>query len=153
TFTSDPIVVLDGEAFNWTDETIFSMEYEVNPYHDLNGVYLLYFASYSRIHDVCERIHMNRMADARAGSQDWALCAATCARDVFYYGNADSGHRLLFRLHSCEFIPGGRVKLFSALYRADDGARIADIFTIKHFTARERGLPADSPFDSFHQDA
>jgi len=127
-----PFAVLAQEAFEWTDDVVFSTEYHINPYHDLNGVNLLYFASYHRIHDVCERLYLNQRPDLLASPADWALQAAPVARDVFFYGNADCGQRLLFRLHSCEVRPGGRVKLYSALYRADDGVRIADIFTVKN---------------------
>jgi probable biosynthetic protein (TIGR04098 family) len=138
TLVPGPLVGLAGEEFHGTDDVVFATEHEINPYHDLNGVSLLYFASYHRIHDLCERLYMNRRPDADTAG-DWALRAATIARDVFYYGNANCGERLLFRLHTCQAISGRRFKFHSALYRAEDGARIADIFTVKHVIEPDRG--------------
>ncbi len=129
--TPDPLVSLCGVPFEFGDGDLFSCEYTINPYHDLNGVNLLYFASYPRINDVCERVYVQRLAAERGVAEDWALSAAPLARDVFYYGNADLGDTIVFRLSSCEFLDGNVVKLHSVLTRKHDGFRMADIFTLK----------------------
>jgi len=107
--------------------------YEVNPLYDFNGASLLYFASYPRIHDVCERALFNpRLARAGRvnGNADSAFVLKPVARDICYFGNADAGDRLSFRLRKIEAV-GRRVKVWSTLTREKDGERIADLFTVK----------------------
>ncbi|QCN99959.1 hypothetical protein D3093_32520 (plasmid) [Azospirillum argentinense] len=132
---SGPALVLGGHPFHWTEDSLFTLEHEVDPYCDLNGVGLLYFASYHRIADIGERAFFNAEAGAEVGQlergDDWALASVTCARDVFYYGNADAGERLTYVLRSREWLDGQRVATMATLLRNSDGVRIADLFTIK----------------------
>jgi probable biosynthetic protein (TIGR04098 family) len=131
---SEPILFLGNQPFQWNDSPKFSMEYNLNPYYDLNGVNLLYFASYARIHDVCERQYIHKNYDFLTSmpiKEDWAQVAAPLSRDIFYYGNADLSDIITFRLYSCEFVSNHVVKMHSALFRKGDQFRIADIFTLK----------------------
>nr|WP_255216489.1 Pnap_2097 family protein [Pseudenhygromyxa sp. WMMC2535] len=131
-----PGVTLLGYSFPAPGE-LARLDYAVCPYTDLNGVGLLYFASYPRISDICERRFMTSLGvDA-----DWALVSTPVARDVFYYGNVDSGDLVHYRLRSLSvaldadrntsgYGGGGVVRLWSTLTRADDSP-IADLFTVK----------------------
>jgi probable biosynthetic protein (TIGR04098 family) len=125
-------VALCGHVFPLPDAAApgYTTTYAINPYHDMNGVSLLYFASYPRIHDICEREYViNR---APSGSvPDWALASAPVARDIYYYGNADVNDTLEFRIVSSARTGASRISIHSALFRCRDGVRIADLFTVK----------------------
>jgi probable biosynthetic protein (TIGR04098 family) len=136
--STDPLLRLGSEDFRGQPGRVFEMEYFINPYHDLNGVNLLYFASYPRIHDVCERVYFQRLALEYGIREDWALSSSVQARDVFYYGNADIGDRLLFRIVSLDRTSEPGVKVQSALFLGD-GTRMADIFTVKRLTPSAAG--------------
>ena len=131
-----PLVELAGESFDGTENATETLCYEVNPIHDFNGVNLLYFASYARIHDVCERRLLNPRllrSGLKRSNADVAFALTPVARDIFYFGNADAGDQLVFRLRKLERA-GQRIKLWSSLSRAKDGERIADLFTVKEGT-------------------
>lgn len=123
-----PLITLAGTPFEWQPQPEWQTHYAVNPYYDLNGVNLLYFASYPRIHDVCERECLRTHG---AADRDWAQTVSTVARDVYYYGNAEAGEQLRFDMSS-RAQSGSRLAVTSSLTRAGDGCRIADIFTVKH---------------------
>lgn len=128
-----PLLELAGESFDGREGASDVVPYEVNPIHDFNGASLLYFASYPRIHDVCERALFNARL-ARAGrtrlDAECAFLLKPWARDICYFANADAGDRLAWRLRNVEAV-GRRLKIWSSLSREHDGERIADIFTIK----------------------
>jgi probable biosynthetic protein (TIGR04098 family) len=119
---------LAGYAFAPGGEPVFTCDYAINPYHDLNGVNLLYFASYPRIHDICERRYGPTLA---TGPEDWALATTPIARDLYYYGNADIADTLRFELYPVRRLSPTRLGLHSALFRSRDGVRMADLFTVK----------------------
>ncbi len=48
-----------GHHFSINKEIIFETEYRINPYYELNGVGLLYFAAYPTINDNCEADYFN----------------------------------------------------------------------------------------------
>jgi len=128
-----PLIELAGEPFDCAENATDVVPYEVNPFYDFNGASLLYFASYPRIHDVCERALLNpRLARAGRvnGAADSAFVLKPVARDISYFGNADAGDRLSFRLRKMEAV-GRRLKVWSTLSREEDGGRIADLFTVK----------------------
>lgn len=112
---------------------LFETKYELNPYQDLNGVNLLYFAAYPLIADICERTFMHHHQRCVRVERDWALESATLARDVFYYGNCDIGDRLIFQLNSFTTLPDHTVLFGASLHRDSDSDHrlIADIFTLK----------------------
>ena len=123
-------VVLDGDEISLGKENLFEIEYELNPYHDVNGVNLLYFAAYPTINDVCEArfIHLTRQDLLQ---KFWAAEASTVARDVFYYGNCNLDDKIVFRVNSCEVSPDNKIKLATSLLRKSDGQQIANVFTVK----------------------
>jgi probable biosynthetic protein (TIGR04099 family) len=96
------------------------------PGQDFNGADFLYFASYPAIVDRAE----------------WAFFrprvpfATTRRRDIVYRGNIDPGERVVATLRQFRRLPDSLGHWYS-LTREQDGAIIADIFTL-------RGLPASS---------
>jgi probable biosynthetic protein (TIGR04098 family) len=131
-----PELTLAGQHFAAPRE-LAELDYEVCPYTDLNGVGLLYFASYPRISDICERRHL--ASAARRCGVDWALATRPVARDVFYYGNVDAGEIVRYRLRDFAIDDRGLVRIWSTLTRAD-GAPIADLFTVKGLAPELRSL-------------
>jgi probable biosynthetic protein (TIGR04098 family) len=124
-------IVLGGVSFNITDDILFSTPYELNPYYDLNGVGLLYFAAYPVISDVCEGRHFNKQ---EKGAARWEQKYYTVARDVLYFANCNINDRIIYRLHSYE-IRDGKAYINSSLQRESDGTLMARIFTIKQAKA------------------
>lgn len=130
----DTVLELGGTTFDWVDHGLDARHYVVNPYHDLNGANLLYFASYPRIHDVCERLVLNERLSRAGRATESAFEVSPLARDVYYYGNADAGDELTFQLRRLELCGTGRLRIWSTLYRRRDEVRIADVFTVKAIT-------------------
>jgi probable biosynthetic protein (TIGR04098 family) len=126
-----PPLRLNDAAVSAERSGLFEMKYELNPYQDLNGVNLLYFAAYPLIADICERTFMHHHQKSQRVARDWALESATLARDVFYYGNCDVGDRLVFTLNSFTQLPDRTVLFGASLHRASDQRLIADLFTLK----------------------
>lgn len=118
--------VVMGHSFNLTDEIIFESEYTLNPYYDINGVGLLYFAAYPTISDVCEARHCNIGRTSK-----WECDFSTVHRDIFYFANCNINDAVIYRLNSLEFIGESKVKILSALYRKRDMQIMARIFTVK----------------------
>jgi len=120
-------IELNETVFEQTDNSIASIEYELNPYYDLNGVGLLYFAAYPIINDVCEAKYFNKLNN---DSSNWELEYSTIARDVFYFANCNIQDRIEYVLHDYQFLDQ-KIKLSSSLIRKRDGAILSKIFTIK----------------------
>jgi probable biosynthetic protein (TIGR04098 family) len=102
---------------------LFEAAYDIIPYHDINGVGLLYFAAYPIISDICELRYTDRVSD-------WALEASTVCRDVYYFANCDARDRLIYRVHARQDTPAG-VDVESSLWRASDAALMAYLVTRK----------------------
>ncbi len=130
-----PRLTLGNESFETEEKDLFSTNYDINPYTDLNGVNLLYFAAYPLINDICERRYFNILREKSDIKGDWALETSTVARDVFYFGNCDIEDQIVYRLDSSEFVEGYRIKLISSLNREKDDTLIAKIFTVKQLTS------------------
>lgn len=113
-------------VFHISDDQLYTFEYSLNPYYDLNGVGLLYFASYPTINDFCELQFFNSQ-----GQLKWEENYFTLFRDVMYYANCDSRDKIIYVLNSVENLSENRVKLCSTLIRKSDGMMMARIFTIK----------------------
>ena len=124
-------LTLDGETFPVDARPLGETAYELNPYHDFNGVNLLYFAAYPIISDACERVLIHERPDIHRVARDWALEASVVSRDVFYCGNCDIEDAILYRMTCFEPLPDRRVKIASSLHRRNDGELIARLFTIK----------------------
>jgi probable biosynthetic protein (TIGR04098 family) len=117
---------LDGESFDLTTKSITEIKYSINPFYEINGVGLLYFASYPTISDKCETDYFNSTTNEK-----WDNKFFTTDRDVFYFANCNADDSILFRLNQFESLNNGRVKLFSSLYRKSDMTLMAHIFTMK----------------------
>jgi probable biosynthetic protein (TIGR04098 family) len=118
---------LANAVFSPGSEAVHETVYELNPYYDLNGVGLLYFAAYPIINDVCEARFFNKGAAAAR----WEESHYTVARDIFYLGNCNSRDRIIHRLHEVQNPSDGTVATQSTLLRASDELPIARIFTVK----------------------
>lgn len=115
--------------FEVTDSTIWECEYCINPFHDINGVGLLYFASYPIISDRCT-IDYFKCSDRDSCFSSFN----TIHRDIFYFANCNTDDKIIYRLNAFKS-DGKIVKMSSSLYRKSDQALLARIFTIK-----ERGI-------------
>lgn len=121
-------IKIGGVKFHIQDESIFDVIYKINPYHDLNGVGLLYFASYPIISDICEADYFNAHQE---NIDRWELTYYTLARDILYFGNCNINDEILYKLHSFNYGENNTVQLNSSLYRKSDKTLIARIFSIK----------------------
>lgn len=112
---------------NIAQNSLFHKRYKVDAYDDINGVGILYFASYPKIVDKCERTYIQSTYPLE---KDWIEVAHTISRDVHYYGNANSDETVIYVLESLTEI-NGIVKLVSSIFRERDKTLIAKIFTEK----------------------
>jgi len=115
------------EEFFLSSSPVYETKYTINPFYEINGVGLLYFAAYPIISDSCESKYFNRTKI----QERWESKYFTRERDIFYFSNCNIDDLILYRLNSFEFLENGNVKLFSSLYRAKDMNLMAHIFTIK----------------------
>lgn len=118
-------ISLSNFEFELTQNIVFETVYKINPYYDLNGVGLLYFAAYPTINDFCENEYF------KTKYSDWVFRFYTIARDILYFGNCDFNDTIIYQLNEFEFINDETVKIASSLYRKIDNKKIAQIFTIK----------------------
>jgi probable biosynthetic protein (TIGR04098 family) len=104
-----------------TDNIIFSCEYEVNPYYDINGVGLLYFAAYPIISDCCSLKYFNNPK---------SFSYQTVYRDIFYFANCNPTDKIIFQLN---FIDQNKniIRTLTSLYRKSDNKLLAKILTVK----------------------
>ena len=105
--------------FQLTNDTLFSCEYTINPYYDINGVGLLYFASYPIIADKCLDEYYKENKDLQ-----------TIYRDVFYFSNCNATEKIIFKLNSI-VENGTQIKTLMTLFRASDNQKLATILTVK----------------------
>jgi len=103
--------------------SLFETTYDIIPYHDINGVGLLYFATYPLISDICELRYVGR-------ANAWALESSTVSRDVCYFANCNAHDRLTYRVHARRDTADG-VEIESSLARLSDGALMAYLVTRK----------------------
>ncbi|MFH6942771.1 SDR family NAD(P)-dependent oxidoreductase [Flavobacterium sp. FlaQc-50] len=128
--TSNKHYFYDSE-FTILAEPLFTRTYEVEPYDDINGVGLLYFASYPNISDKCERHFFEEHILVDGEKINWAIHAICTARDIHYYGNANPNEKLIYQLDQALLVDDLTIRLTSSLYREEDGQIIAKIFTVK----------------------
>jgi probable biosynthetic protein (TIGR04098 family) len=121
-------VALNEHKINLTNEFIYKQIYNLNPYTDINGVGLLYYAAYPLISDVCELQFFN---NSNGSKRHWALRSATVSRDIIYLGNCNIDDIIYYHLNSYKIIDDNRIALQSTLYRNSDNSAIAKIFAIK----------------------
>jgi len=123
-------ILVSDHHFEISDKTISEVKYNINPYTDINGVGLLYFAAYPTINDVCELEYFRKK---NISSGNWALGSSTLVRDVFYFGNCNIDDVIVYKLNSYEVIDRNKIAVQSSLYRESSDTIIAKIFTIKQF--------------------
>lgn len=102
---------------------LFSCEYDIIPYYDINGVGLLYFAAYPLITDICELKYINQ-------GNAWADAASVISRDIFYFANCNMDERIIYRVHARRQ-QGTLLELESSLTRKSDGMLMAYVLTRK----------------------
>jgi probable biosynthetic protein (TIGR04098 family) len=125
------ILHLNNEIFSATEKCIGETVYEINPYQDINGVGLFYFAAYPLISDICERRLIQNNCILHQINRDWALESSTLARDIFYLGNCDLNDKIIFKLNAFDVVGQDKVKCIYSLYRNSDQQCIARVFTLK----------------------
>ncbi|HEX6283466.1 MAG TPA: Pnap_2097 family protein [Pyrinomonadaceae bacterium] len=123
-------LVLANEKFALSKDLIFETTYAMNPYLDLNGVNLLYFAAYPMISDLCELEFIEHERPDLSVNR-WPFVASTLARDVYYYGNCDLEDHIVFGVNSFSLDADGRCRIATSLFRESDRQLIANIFTVK----------------------
>jgi probable biosynthetic protein (TIGR04098 family) len=133
--TSNKHYFYDSE-FTIVAEPLFTRTYEVEPYDDINGVGLLYFASYPNISDKCERHFFEEHILIEGEKINWAIHATCIARDIHYYGNANPNEKLRYELDQALLVDELTIRLTSSLYRENDGQIIAKIFTVKRLNQK-----------------
>jgi len=106
-------------SFQISDNTLFSCEYNINPYYDINGVGLLYFASYPIIADKCFDEYYRKNENLQ-----------TIFRDIFYFANCNSSDQIIFKLNNIELIDSG-LKTTVSLFRKSDNQILSRILTTK----------------------
>lgn len=117
-----------GIRFLISKDEVYSTEYDINPYYDLNGVGLLYFAAYPIINNTCEARFFNR---EKQSSLRWEEEYHVLARDVLYFANCNINDKIRYVLNDYQFLEGEKVKVNSSLYRMSDNVLMARIFTVK----------------------
>ena len=119
-------IKLDNFTFQVTSNFIYSTKYIINPFYDINGVGLLYFAAYPTINDFCEAKYFN---SKNITNKRWETIFHTKARDVFYYANCNINDVIVYKLNYYKFYEN-KIKLLSSLYRVKDNVLLAQILTI-----------------------
>ena len=120
---------LNGHNFEVSDHIISEIEHRINPYYEVNGVGLLYFAAYPTISDSCEAQYFNMH---HPSDKKWEQTYFTSSRDVMYYANCNLCDSIIYRLNSIEQVDENTIKVASSLHRKSDNALMARIYTIKH---------------------
>ncbi|WP_459212978.1 SDR family NAD(P)-dependent oxidoreductase [Aquimarina rhabdastrellae] len=126
-------ITLNKESFDiiLDDKPLFQKRYQIDSYEDINGVGLLYFASYPKISDKCELNFIHEKYIGEIDNYNWAKDSFTIARDIHYFANANADEQLIYNLDHFSFLDKNTVKLSSSLVREKDGMLMAKIFTIK----------------------
>ena len=126
-------ITLNRESFDiiLEDKPLFQKKYQIDSYEDINGVGLLYFASYPKISDKCELSFIHEKYIGEIDNYNWAKDSFTIARDIHYFANANADEQLIYNLEHFSFLDKNTIKLSSSLVREKDGMLMAKIFTIK----------------------
>jgi acyl carrier protein len=118
-------IQVNNFCFCLKDTVIESSCYTLNPYYDINGVGLLYFASYPIIADKCLRDFVNKKDEKIKPEYH------TVYRDIFYFSNCNSADQVLFKLNTIDYLENNKLAISCSLYRQSDNVLMAKIFTIK----------------------
>lgn len=112
--------------FSLRNENIFVCEYQINPFYDINGVGLLYFASYASIADKCCLDYFKKHNAGINFCDDYH----TVYRDIFYYANCESDDTIIFELNDHIF-DDSQLKIACSLFRKSDNEILSKIFVVK----------------------
>lgn len=113
-------------TFVLDEEEIFICDYKINPYYEINGVGLLYFASYPAISDKCSNDYCRQQWTSINFFDEYH----TVFRDVFYFANCNCNDTIIFRLNSI-VQEENLLKTVSSLYRENDNQILAKIVSVK----------------------
>lgn len=113
--------------FKITEDVIASIQYLINPYYEINGVGLLYFASYPIIADKCLYDFFKNNQEI----ENFDIVYHTVYRDIFYFANCNSNDHIVFHINGFEYIDENTLSITSSLYRQSDETLMAKIFSIK----------------------
>lgn len=105
------------------EASLFDCPYRLNPYTDINGVGLLYFAAFPTISDTCELLF-------RDEGNGWAERASPIARDISYFANCDLDEELRFDVLA-DISGPDEASTETTLSRSSDGRRMCRISTRK----------------------
>ena len=103
------------------EQFIFETEYEILPPHDINGVGLLYFATYPIIFD---------LGLEKFEGKGFLIGHSTVSKDIYYFANCEPSETLIIRVHSRD-IDNGLIRHFLSLSRKSDGKRMAEVVSEK----------------------
>jgi len=113
-------------TFIVTDEILFECDYVINPYYEINGVGLLYFAAYPIISDFCT----GNFYIKKFGNLEWLKSLQTTQRDINYFANCNAEDKIIFELNNFKNADNS-IKTTTTLYRKSDKTMLAKIFTVK----------------------
>lgn len=120
--------------FKVIEGVIASSQYLINPYYEINGVGLLYFASYPIIADKC----LCNFLEENQEIENFESVYHTIHRDIFYFANCNSADTIIFQLNSIDYLDDNNLSVTISLYRQSDNMLMARIFTIKQKLNDER---------------
>lgn len=124
-------VVTGGYTFDITDAALETIDYTLNPYYEINGVGLVYFAVYPVIADRCASdFFRNTMK-----MQDYDREYHTIFRDTFYFANCNADDTILVTLNSAEQVDSNTIKMTASMHRKSDNKLMARILTVKQKNA------------------
>jgi probable biosynthetic protein (TIGR04098 family) len=119
--------IVGNYSFSLSTDVLFESKYFINPWYDINGVGLLYFAAYPIISDIA----LNKFFIEKLGNTDWIEKYSTVTRDINYFANCNVAETIIIRLDSFEIIEAGVIQISSSLYRQSDNVMLARVFTVK----------------------
>jgi len=117
---------LNKNTFPLEEDILFEDEYQINPYYEINGVGLLYFACYPIISDNC----LLKYFSSTNKNDKFHVNYHTVFRDIFYFANCNADDSVIFRLNSLKSIDNKKY-IYTSLLRKSDLKFLAKILTIK----------------------
>lgn len=108
------------------EQKIYTYTHTINPYIDINGAGLLYFACYPIIADMGTAAFFRQITGV-----NYDTAYHTIYRDVFYFANCNTGDRVNVQVNSIEYCGAGKIKTVVSMYRESDHKLIARVFTVK----------------------
>jgi probable biosynthetic protein (TIGR04098 family) len=135
----------DTTGLNGGRKRVHEYIHEINPYYEVNGVNLLYFAAHPIIANLAERDLAKRN---HAEYTNWAFTYSTVSCDVFFFRNCNLTDRVRCRieysdLDDASWLDQGAVVSRVALHRASDGKLMSVVQTRKEVTQADGGSIAE----------